>query len=90
MFRVCTRKSRRSSKVPTRKELERITDIFFADNSDMSDICQGNDDEKCMMDNDTGKFVATTAKFDGDWEIIDLRRELRPKEYFPIKNLPDL
>ena len=37
------------------------------------------DNESCLVEDD--KFVATTAKFNDQWEIIPLRPDLRPKEY---------
>ena len=61
-------------KTPTRKELERTTDIFFAD-SDMGDLAE---DESCMM-TDGKKFVGTTGKFDANGGIVPLREDLQIK-----------
>jgi len=76
MLRLCKwLRGSRSSGEPDRKELERTTDIFF---SDMSNVDPAQGDEACMTDGD--KFVATTAKFTDDWDILPLEEELRPKK----------
>ena len=80
MFAFCRRRGTYSSPriLPSRTELERTTDIFFAD-SEMEDHGYPEvDTEACMTEND--QFVGTTAKFDDDGKIVSLRSDLRPKE----------
>jgi hypothetical protein len=79
MFLLCKRRRRRrSSPIQwTREELERSTDIYFAD-SEMSDYLTATGDEACMTEGD--KFIGTTAKFVTDWTILPLRPDLRPKK----------
>jgi len=78
MFRRC--KSRRRSRAAAaeklrREELERTTDIFF---SDMNDVNPAQGDEACMTEGDN--FVATTAIFDEEWQIVPLCQEMWPKK----------
>lgn len=76
MLNICRRRSRRRSNIRlSRKELERTTDIFFAD----SQMAENNGNEACMTEN--GVFVGTTAGFDDSWAIVPLRPDLRPAGY---------
>jgi len=77
MFRVCKRRNSRTAakKAALREELERTTDIFF---SDMSSVNPAQGDEACMTEGDN--FVATTATFDKNWQIVQLKEEMRPKK----------
>jgi hypothetical protein len=73
MLNICKRRRRRS--VPAdRVELERSTDIFFAD-SNMEGSLGIAADESCMTDGKS--FRASTAKFDSSGQILPLRADLQ-------------
>jgi hypothetical protein len=72
MLRICRR---RPTKTWKRKELERTTDIFLTDTTMDDEDLQGY--EACLTDSHGQRFVGTTAKFDAQWGIIQLRPELR-------------
>ena len=67
---------RRKARETTRKELERTTDIGIVD---MTEFTHTELNEACLIQGQ--KFVASTATFNEEWDIISLRPELRPKKY---------
>jgi len=74
MLKICKRRRRRAPSTPNRRELERTTDIYFAD-SDMAENAGIAGDESCMTDGKS--FRGTTAKFDNMGRIIPLREDLQ-------------
>jgi len=74
MLRICKKRRHRIIASPSRRELERTTDIYFADSA-MSETAGIAGDESCMTD---GKnFRGTTAKFDQTGRMIPLREDLQ-------------
>ena len=69
------RVGRQTSRKTSRKELERTTDIGTVDMIERTD---SELNEACLIEG--RKFVASTAKFSPDWDIISLRPDMRPQK----------